>query len=281
VRCAAFSPDGKRLLLVGSNLPDRQGELRLYDWSSARTTQPALQTGETVSASQTHLTSVCFGPGDLVYVAGRGSDWCVVRQYRCGANSLTPTDIERSDADGRAQRDESWPRVSPRAVIVGTDGKVALLSRSGQNVQVFDGYLGGAPPLYARRLFVTDRFTPRFLDLAGHAGSGQFALACNDGAVRVYEAKSLDKPLQVLRGHSDPVFVLAFSPDGKRLATCGGEGTVKVWDPATGQELLSLPVRARFNKSPVALAFSGDGRWLAVAATAPGPGGDVVYLFGG
>ncbi len=33
---------------------------------------------------------------------------------------------------------------------------------------------------------------------------------------------------------------VAFSPDGKRLASASQDGTVKVWDAATGQEILTL-----------------------------------------
>ena len=33
---------------------------------------------------------------------------------------------------------------------------------------------------------------------------------------------------------------MAWSPDGKRLATANGDGTAKVWDAAGGRELLTL-----------------------------------------
>jgi hypothetical protein len=48
---------------------------------------------------------------------------------------------------------------------------------------------------------------------------------------------------------------LAFSPDGKRLASHGGGGTVKIWEATTGQEILSL--------SGSRVAFSPDGHYVA------------------
>jgi WD40 repeat protein/tetratricopeptide (TPR) repeat protein/tRNA A-37 threonylcarbamoyl transferase component Bud32 len=54
---------------------------------------------------------------------------------------------------------------------------------------------------------------------------------------------------------------LAFSPDGRRLASCGGfqPGDVKVWDTVTGQAVLTLPGHA---STVGAVAFSPDGRRL-------------------
>jgi WD40 repeat protein len=46
----------------------------------------------------------------------------------------------------------------------------------------------------------------------------------------------------ILRGHEGSWGVndVSFRPDGKRVATSGSDGTVRVWDAATGKQLLLL-----------------------------------------
>jgi WD40 repeat protein len=66
-----------------------------------------------------------------------------------------------------------------------------------------------------------------------------------------------------LFGHNDRVFKVAFSSDGRRLATASADGTAKVWDAASGQELLTLP---GYDGGVYGIAFSPDGKRLVTAS---------------
>jgi WD40 repeat protein/serine/threonine protein kinase len=72
------------------------------------------------------------------------------------------------------------------------------------------------------------------------------------------QARLLERSLH----HDGEVLAIAFGPDGHRLATASADGTVRLWDVATGHPL-SKPI---VHHGPVlALAFSPDGSLLATA----------------
>ena len=62
-----------------------------------------------------------------------------------------------------------------------------------------------------------------------------------------------------LPGHSQAVNSVAFSPDGKRLATGSVGDPVQIWDSATGNIVKTLP-----EQNVISLAFSPDGQMLGV-----------------
>lgn len=62
--------------------------------------------------------------------------------------------------------------------------------------------------------------------------------------------------IKTLRGHTDGVLALAFSPCGKFLATAGEDNTIRLWDSPDGIEIQSLQA----HKGDIrALAFSPEG----------------------
>jgi WD40 repeat protein len=71
-----------------------------------------------------------------------------------------------------------------------------------------------------------------------------------------------DKEPRVLKGHTDWVVYLDFSPDGKRLATGGAflDSTIRIWDLAKGKQAQLLH---RNEKYIAQVAYSPDGKSLA------------------
>ena len=68
---------------------------------------------------------------------------------------------------------------------------------------------------------------------------------------------------RVLSGHRFPVYTLAFSPDGRWLASGSLDRTAKLWDLEHGREVRTFPGTLVFTS----LDFRSDGRMLALAAS--------------
>src|SRR5688572_2133192 len=79
---------------------------------------------------------------------------------------------------------------------------------------------------------------------------------------QVQEGKRYTTELVVQAGHSDTIKAVAFSPDGKLLASGGFDNTIKLWHVETARELRTLYGHSFRIHS---VAFSPDGRIIASA----------------
>ncbi|MGI6414290.1 MAG: WD40 repeat domain-containing protein [Thermoguttaceae bacterium] len=73
-------------------------------------------------------------------------------------------------------------------------------------------------------------------------------------SVSIRDASDL-RSLVSLVGHTALPSAVSWCPDGTRLATAGADGEVKIWDPDTGDELISLVVGIGWLGAPTATAW--------------------------
>lgn len=79
-----------------------------------------------------------------------------------------------------------------------------------------------------------------------------------DRTLYIWNLQSREK-LEVDTGHKDYVFAMAFSPDGKRLATACGNGVAQLWDAETGSEIAKVEDRREIR----GITFSPCGDFIA------------------
>ncbi len=230
IECLAFSPDGKTL--ASGNL---DSTVRLWDVATGKELLPSL-------GVQITVLTVALSPEAAVLAVDNGTD---INCYDAATGKLLRRLVGHTEQ-------------SVGNLAFAPDGKT-LFSAAGDDT--------------VRSWNVTSGEQLHCLELKKDNGYPDAFSPDRKTVAALYPLRLLDvstgKELRKFGGEWNAV---AFSQDGKALATANREGDIRLWEIATGKELR----RMRGSKNaPRYLAFSPDGRWLATEADTRGGYEDV------
>jgi len=227
IRAVAFSPDGKYLAAAGN---DRTVKIRDAD------------TGRLIRSLQGHEGAVLFvgfSPDNRL-VASTSMDQ-TVRIWE----AATGTVVHICSGKGLEATGVAFSPDGSRLALGTVDGAVRFWDvLTGQETSTWRNVSGSGGGILA--------FSPDGQHLAVSIGQYVHIRAVADGRLE-----------HALQGHYMPLEGLAYSPDGRRLATASWDNTAKLWDTDSGREILTFRGHTDVVRG---IAFSPDGRFLATGS---------------
>jgi WD40 repeat protein len=298
IHSVALSADGRILASGGAD-----GMVKLWDVATGQERATLLRHPRDVSSVAFSGDGRVLATGDSdgtvrLWDMATGQERASLRGHKLGVNSVAFSGDGKILASGGGAYDvqhrplfelKLWDvaTTQERANLRGHKGPVHSVALSGDGKILASG--GGANDAQGRPLFGELKIwdvatTQERASLRGHKGPVHSVALSGDGKILASgggggwdgEYKSSSEELKLwevataqerasLQGHQLWVNSVAFSGNGKTLASADALGTVKIWDAATGQERASLGSKDRHWVKTVAL--SGDGKTLATGGS--------------